>query len=437
MIPAPAQEPLIDGSSGGSTAASEKAAAGSASERRWRERVGGGASPALDVPVFTFVLVKLASRCNINCTYCYWFRDADVYKKPAVLSAESEEAFCRRLEEHIRRFELDRFLLVFHGGEPLLFPKRRFVALQEKLHGIEERTGCEIARGVTTNAILIDEEWAGILNAYGVEVSVSLDGPPDIHDRHRVDFNGRGTHADTLRGIACLRAAGIEPGLISVCNPASDPERVLSYVVEELGIRQFDILPPDAMHADNPPPIADYYIKLFDVWFDKYAARGVRISTLDAMVQGLVGNLSVSDTIGFGPIDTVTLMTDGSLEPLDVLRIAGNGSTASSSNVCANALQDVQVDPRWRSAFEASTRLCDTCLQCEYLDACGGGHLAQRWSPERKFDNPSVYCESWKRIFDRIWNRIAPTLIVEFEDAAAPRGLALSPPPNGRRAPKM
>jgi uncharacterized protein len=437
MIPAPAQEPLIDGSSGGSTAASEKAAAGSASERRWRERAGGGASPALDVPVFTFVLVKLASRCNINCTYCYWFRDADVYKKPAALSAESEEAFCRRLEEHIRRFELDRFLLVFHGGEPLLFPKRRFVALQEKLHGIGERTGCEIERGVTTNAILIDEEWTGILNAYGVEVSVSVDGPPDIHDRHRVDFNGRGTHADTLRGIACLRAVGIEPGLISVCNPASDPERVLSYVVDELGIRQFDILPPDATHADNPPPIADYYIKLFDVWFDKYAARGVRISTLDAMVQGLVGNLSVSDTIGFGPIDTVTLMTDGSLEPLDVLRIAGNGSTASNSNVRANALQDVQADPRWRSAFEASMRLCETCLQCEYLDACGGGHLAQRWSSERKFDNPSVYCESWKRIFDHIWDRIAPTLIVDVVDAAAYRRAALSPAPNRRRAPKM
>ena len=31
---------------------------------------------------FAFVLVKLASRCNINCTYCYWFRDAEVYEKP-------------------------------------------------------------------------------------------------------------------------------------------------------------------------------------------------------------------------------------------------------------------------------------------------------------------------------------------------------------------
>jgi sulfatase maturation enzyme AslB (radical SAM superfamily) len=39
---------------------------------------------------FAFVLVKLASRCNINCTYCYWFRDAQVYEKPAVLTLEAE-----------------------------------------------------------------------------------------------------------------------------------------------------------------------------------------------------------------------------------------------------------------------------------------------------------------------------------------------------------
>jgi uncharacterized protein len=106
-------------------------------------------------------------------------------------------------------------------------------------------------------------------------------------------------------------------------------------------------------------------------------------------------------------------MTDGALEPLDVLRIAGDGSTKTDSSVQRNALQDVQNDGRWRAAFEASTRPCDICLGCEYLDACGGGHLAQRWSPERKFDNPSVYCESWKRIFDHLWARISPTLVLE------------------------
>src|SRR5580693_3951179 len=112
-------------------------------------------SPLAQRP-FAFVLVKLAARCNINCTYCYWFRDAEVYKKPAVLTPEAEDAFCLRLEEHIREFELPAFLLVFHGGEPLLFPKRRFDSLMRKVRTIERRTGSFIKCGVTTNAILVD-----------------------------------------------------------------------------------------------------------------------------------------------------------------------------------------------------------------------------------------------------------------------------------------
>jgi uncharacterized protein len=385
-----------------------------------RDRTGSGPE---EVPVFTFLLVKLASRCNIQCTYCYWFRDADVYKKPAVLTVEAEDAFCRRLEDHIREFDLKGFSVVFHGGEPLLFPKHRFAALQQKLMAIEERTGCEIARGVSTNAMLIDEEWVALFKEYDVRVSISLDGPPEIHDKYRVDFHGRGTLVETLRGLDLVRDSGIEPGLIVVCNPKEDPGRVLSYVVDELGITHFDVLPPDANHNDNPPPIADYFIKLFDLWYDSYATRGVRIITLDAMIQGLLGNLSAADTIGLGPIDTVTLMTDGSLEPLDVLRIAGDGFTRSDSSVHNSTLQDVQSDPRWREAYHASTHLCETCLNCEYLDSCGGGHLAQRWSPERNYDNPSVYCDSWKRIFDHIWRRVSPTLVLDYQ---APPDVAAS-----------
>ncbi len=55
-----------------------------------------------DTRVFTFLLVKLAQRCNINCTYCYWFRDADVYKKPSLLTVDAEDAFCERLEQHVQ-----------------------------------------------------------------------------------------------------------------------------------------------------------------------------------------------------------------------------------------------------------------------------------------------------------------------------------------------
>lgn len=383
-----------------------------------RQTRRGPQAPA-EIPPLGFVLVKVASRCNIDCTYCYWFRDAYVYKKPAILTVEAEDAFCRRLEDHIRTYELGEFLIVFHGGEPLLFPKRRAAAFLQKLVDIEKRTGCAIQRGLTTNAILIDADWIRIFQTFEVGVTVSLDGPAAIHDLVRVDFKGKGTHAATLRGLQLLRDAGCEPGLIAVGNPATDPAQLLGYIVDELGIKQFDILPPDAKHGDNPPPIDGYFVKLFDVWYDSYAARGVRISTFDAMIRGLSGFYSASDTIGLGVVETVTLMTDGTLEPLDVLRIAGDGSTATQVTVLDSELQDMQHEPRWLAAYKAGLDVCDTCRKCEYLDACGGGHLAQRWSPERQFDNPSVYCDSWKNILGHIWQRIAPTLEVDLRTASA------------------
>jgi uncharacterized protein len=140
------------------------------------------------------------------------------------------------------------------------------------------------------NAILVDEEWIALFKEHDVSVTVSLDGPAEINDRFRVGFKGEGTLAQTLEGLKMLQAADLDPGLISVCNPGTDPEKVLSFVVDELGYTHFDILPPDATHADNPPPIDEYFIRLFDLWFDKYAARGVNIDTLDAMIRGLVGS---------------------------------------------------------------------------------------------------------------------------------------------------
>ena len=99
---------------------------------------------------------------------------------------------------------------------------------------IEQRTGCFIKRGITTNGILVDDAWVELFKAHDISVTVSLDGPEEINDKYRIDFKGRGTLAQTLKDW-CLRTTGFDPGLISVCNPGTDPEKVLAFVVNELG----------------------------------------------------------------------------------------------------------------------------------------------------------------------------------------------------------
>lgn len=364
-------------------------------------------------PIFAYVLLKLASRCNIDCSYCYWFRDRSVYQRPAVLTIEAELEFCKKLQAHICQYELDSFTVLLHGGEPLLFGKGRFRAFMERLELISKRTGSRLVYLISTNGLLIDEDWARLFLEFNVHVSISLDGPRETNDKRRVDFSGAGTYDRVVRAISVLRAIGLSPGIISVCDPMQDPTIPLKHFVDDLGVSTFDILPPDITHDDLRVPIAKYYTKLFDAWYSEYASRGVRIRILSGFLQGLFSAEPMTDSIGYGPVHTITMLTDGSLEPLDVLRIAGTGSTRTNLHIRTHTFQDVMTDRVWRNAFEASLNLCEACEKCEYRDACGGGHLAHRWSSKTGYKNPSVYCEDWKVILDHVWRRVLPEIRIE------------------------
>jgi len=361
---------------------------------------------------FNYLLLKLAMRCNIDCTYCYWFRDKSVYRKPKILRRDVEDALVRKLEEHINTFCLKDFDILFHGGEPLLFGKRRFAALCEKLANLDRRTGCRTHLSMTTNGILIDQQWAELLSKFAVDVTVSVDGPPEIHDKNRITFQGAGTSTQVLNGVKILQENEIFPGVLAVCNPSTDPKSVISYFVNTLGLGKFDILTPDSTHEDNPESIARYFIDLFDVWYHKYAQNGVDIRYLRSMVKGLLGGVSKVESIGYGPINTVCMLTDGSLEPLDVIRITGSGATQTDLNIFENTFEDMKSNPLWNEAYHASMKPCKICLECPYVQACGGGFLPHRFSKERGYDNPSVYCDDLKLIFDHIWQTISPEVTI-------------------------
>jgi uncharacterized protein len=355
--------------------------------------------------ICTWLLLKLAMRCNMNCTYCYWFRDATVYDKPALLTPEAEAALLTRLEEHIEAHELESFTIVFHGGEPLLFGKSRFDALCTKLGQLQRRSGCDILLGLTTNGLLVDAEWARLLARHRVGISLSIDGPRRVHDGRRVDLKQHGTFDRVVAALTLLRDAGIEPHIIAVCDPSEDPAELFDYFVNGLKIRHFDVLMPDATHEDAAPPsIAGYYKRLFDKW---YESEDVQLRALQELADGLLGADARK------PVRLVTMLTDGSLEPDDVLRIIGDGSTRTRVNIFEHDFHAIQADPLWREVYEASTTLASKCQSCPFVQVCGGGHLGSRWSKSRRYDNPSVYCEDIKDILRHMWKRMLPDIHVE------------------------
>lgn len=74
------------------------------------------------------IIIKTVERCNINCTYCYYFNKSDQAwknRKPHI-SLEMIDVFNSFISQGIQDLNITNLLVEFHGGEPLLQRKDRF-----------------------------------------------------------------------------------------------------------------------------------------------------------------------------------------------------------------------------------------------------------------------------------------------------------------------
>jgi uncharacterized protein len=361
-----------------------------------------GAQPAFRNQPIAQLLVKVAARCNIDCSYCYWFRDSTVYNKPKLMSEQVLQQLLQRIEEHIVRHSLSEFPLILHGGEPLLWGVENFHRISEACERIAARTNCAIPLAVTTNGILIDETWLDCFETHRISVAISIDGPAHIHNISRRTFQGTGTHAAVERAARMLVSRDIHVSALAVCNPGYDPKDYFDFFVS-CGISNFDIMIPDATVDERPASIAAFYKRLFDLWLQANRhKRTVDVRIVTDMVAALLGNDSPTEGVGYKPIELCTVMTDGTVEAHDVLRIAGDGLNQTEFNIFTHAIDDIRNEPRWRAARDASIDLCEKCRRCKFMNACGGGYLPHRFSRENGYDNPSVYCDDLYATYEHI-----------------------------------
>jgi uncharacterized protein len=358
------------------------------------------------------LLVKVAARCNIDCSYCYWFRDASVYEKPKLMSADVLRQLLMRIEQHVSSYPFADFPIVLHGGEPMLWGVENFHRMAEGCEAISSRTGCEIPIAVTTNGMLIDDAWLDCLEAHDISVAISLDGPAHIHDAHRRTFKGGGTHAVVEQTARRLLTRDIGVMALAVCNPSHSPQEYVEFFAA-CGISSYDIMIPDATADEKPPSIASFYNGLFDLWLEANRDKPtVQIRIIADMIAALLGNNSPTEGVGHQPVELCTIMTDGSVEAHDVLRIAGDGSNTTKFNIFEHSIDQVRDEPRWKAAREASINLCEKCRQCKFMNACGGGYLPHRFSSKNGYDNPSVYCDDLYAMFENMQSVLADQLYV-------------------------
>jgi uncharacterized protein len=349
------------------------------------------------------VLLKLANTCNLDCSYCYWFKDKSVYENNKLITQGVLDAFYDKLRKHIITHKPKTFLVTLHGGEPLLAGKKKVEEILETLYALQIETDTRIKILIQTNGLLIDDEWIDLLKAYNVSIGVSMDGPQAIQDLYRKDLRGRPTYERTVKVLDLLIRRNTDFGILAVYNPAYTAEYICNFFVETLDIKTFEILIPDANYESGEvPEIKQFYIDLIKLWYEKYQHMGVKIRIARNILKGMLGARVSMQTIGYSPVQITMIKPNGELEAFDILHSLGYGFTKNKLNILENDLIDIQEDPIWSEVYKSSLTLNEKCEKCKHKMICGGGHIATRWSAKNRFDNPSVYCDQLYEIYETI-----------------------------------
>ena len=124
------------------------------------------------------------------------------------------------------------YTLQFHGaGEPLV----NFEVVRQSVERARELSAARGARlwvRLSTNGVCSRKaaEWVA---ANVDHVSLSLDGPPDVHNPHRPSIGGQGTYDKVVRTMRILQQAGVLKRMNTVITPKS-LDRMIE-VVHHLG----------------------------------------------------------------------------------------------------------------------------------------------------------------------------------------------------------
>jgi uncharacterized protein len=323
------------------------------------------------------------------------------------MSPETAEILSRRVQEHIREFDLKEYVFGLHGGEPLLMSPSKLDEIVINLRSAIE-SDVKVNFGIQTNAVLMTEEHISVIKKNNIKVSVSLDGLKDNHDRFRLTRNGGRSWEKTIAGIRMLQELAPENfiGLLCVIDIESDPLDTFDFM-SSFNV-DIDFLLPLRTHDNKPfyPPGKEkayglWYYSIYQEWV-KGRNSHIDIRFLTNIITQLMGGEAIYEVMTYNPIGLLTISTDGDIEGLDCLKSIGKGVQVTGRNIRDTSLSEALELEVVRLRQNGIDGLNEKCRKCDYLKGCAGGYFPNRYSEERGFDNPSVYCEDLYWLLSKI-----------------------------------
>ncbi len=358
--------------------------------------------------------------CNIDCDYCYLADRSSTKKMPLEVLRKTLD---RVFESGLVGGQLS---LVWHAGEPLAVPISYYEEAFRTLAAWEGK----IRHNFQTNGTLINDAWCEFFKKHNCSVGVSVDGPAHIHDRHRKDRTGKGTHAKVMKGIECLKKHDMPFHAIAVItDDALDyPEEIFNFFKDN-GIHSvgFNIEEQEGIHRTStlgrskPGRIDKFMRRSYEL---QKACGAVRIREFEHAFQALARTEEMDREVMDHndqslPFGIVSIDWQGNISTFSPELLGAKSLKYGDffwGNTMTGSLRSIEQHPGFIRIVEEIQEGLDMCRQsCQYFAYCGGGAPSNKYYENGTFaSTETMYCRHTVQLpFDIVLEDLEKTLLID------------------------
>lgn len=341
------------------------------------------------------VFKPVGDSCNFKCDYCYYRGKSEIGE---LYRGNNLRTVFEKVKDYILNTEevKKELGIYWHGGEPLLAGKEFY----KKAIQIENEVffpDIKINNQIQTNGSLVDEEWIDLFKELKLEVELSFDALPEIHDLHRKDTLGKPTSERALAAFRLLSENGMKPSVLSVTSKEmiGREKEIYDYLMS-IGMCNIDFLFPVPPYTDtqDPDDYGNFMINMLNVILE-HGDKSFHVRTLDNLIAKALGYppilcaLSIPNICGTFPL------------------IEGNGNVyycdtmaKSIGSYLGNIFEeDFFILMKKRDNFKTkkgTEAKFGPCKGCEWWLTCSSGCMASRVSGRQ------YHCSSFNRLYNTV-----------------------------------
>ena len=174
--------------------------------------------------------LQVTQNCNLRCSYCTY---SGMYEQRGhsnkTMSYETMKKSVDFLMRHSTNVKTVN--IGFYGGEPLL----AFEDIKNLIGYIKQQYPYkEVTYSMTTNGTIFTDEIIQFLSDNKISLSISIDGPKELHDKNRVFASGEGSFDTMMENLLYIKDKNPEffkrISFITVIAPGNDYQCVDDFV---------------------------------------------------------------------------------------------------------------------------------------------------------------------------------------------------------------